>query len=735
MTDTQSPDISTLVKEYALSPGQKAAGKSKDNTPSVVTKTTLLNSGNPDSKREEILHYFHQTFSLYESLFDCLANDDAYYQRASPLRHPLIFYFGHTAVFFINKLNIANLVDQRIDPVLESTLAIGVDEMSWDDLNDKSYDWPTPAEVKDYRDKTRALVDHFIRTCDVTLPVEWDDPMWIVMMGIEHERIHLETSSVLIRELPLHCVKQHSLWVNICRTTDEAPENQLLPVEGGSVIIGKSKDDPLYGWDVEYGQQAHQVEDFKASKYLVSNTEFKQFMDAGGYTTERYWTEEGWGWVQYRKATMPVFWRLEGDQYKYRTMLEEIDMPWDWPVDLTYLECKAFCAWKSEVTGKSLRLPSEAEWHRLRELVDTDQPFWNNAPGNINLEYDMSSCPVNRHECKDGFFDIIGNVWQWTETPTDALAGYEVHPAYDDFSTPTFDGKHNLIKGGCWISTGNYAIKDSRYAFRRHFYQHSGLRYVEASPLPEIKMNLYEMDDMVSQYIEFHYGDEYFNVPNFPVACIEHCMNAAKGLAKGKALDLGCATGRSSFELAKHYDHVDALDFSARLIQAPSKLQSAGLQRYTIQNEGDIVSFKEITLAQFGYEDIKDKVNFMQGDACNLPEKFSGYDLVFAGNLIDRLYDPRQFLELIKGRINPGGLLVITSPYTWLESFTEKDKWLGGFKADTGENFTTLEGIQEALEPEFKQHQKPIDVPFVIRETKRKHQHTVAELSVWQKLG
>ena len=735
MTDTQSPDISTLVKEYALSPGQKAAGKSKDNTPSVVTKTTLLNSGNPDSKREEILHYFHQTFSLYESLFDCLANDDAYYQRASPLRHPLIFYFGHTAVFFINKLNIANLVDQRIDPVLESTLAIGVDEMSWDDLNDKSYDWPTPAEVKDYRDKTRALVDHFIRTCDVTLPVEWDDPMWIVMMGIEHERIHLETSSVLIRELPLHCVKQHSLWGNICRTTDEAPENQLLPVEGGSVIIGKSKDDPLYGWDVEYGQQAHQVEDFKASKYLVSNTEFKQFMDAGGYTTERYWTEEGWGWVQYRKATMPVFWRLEGDQYKYRTMLEEIDMPWDWPVDLTYLECKAFCAWKSEVTGKSLRLPSEAEWHRLRELVDTDQPFWNNAPGNINLEYDMSSCPVNRHECKDGFFDIIGNVWQWTETPTDALAGYEVHPAYDDFSTPTFDGKHNLIKGGCWISTGNYAIKDSRYAFRRHFYQHSGLRYVEASPLPEIKMNLYEMDDMVSQYIEFHYGDEYFNVPNFPVACIEHCMNAAKGLAKGKALDLGCATGRSSFALAKHYDHVDALDFSARLIQAPSKLQSAGLQRYTIQNEGDIVSFKEITLAQFGYEDIKDKVNFMQGDACNLPEKFSGYDLVFAGNLIDRLYDPRQFLELIKGRINPGGLLVITSPYTWLESFTEKDKWLGGFKADTGENFTTLEGIQEALEPEFKQHQKPIDVPFVIRETKRKHQHTVAELSVWQKLG
>ncbi|MFK7857760.1 MAG: 5-histidylcysteine sulfoxide synthase [Granulosicoccus sp.] len=702
---------------------------------SIVTRTTILDEGSPEAKREEILHYFHQSFTLYESLFECLVNEEAYYQRASPLRHPLIFYYGHTAVFFINKLNVANLIDERIDPSLESSLAIGVDEMSWDDLNDKSYDWPTPAAVKDYRDKTRVLVDKFIRTCDLSLPIQWNDPMWIIMMGIEHERIHLETSSVLIRELPLHCVRAHTLWGNICRETGAAPVNELLPVKGGSVTIGKSRDDALYGWDVEYGAQHHQVDDFKASKYLVSNAEFMQFIEAGGYSNRQYWTDEGWGWIQYRNAQMPVFWRKDGGQYLYRTMLEEIDMPWDWPVDLTYLESKAFCEWKSEQTGKSLRLPTEAEWHRLRENVDTDQPFWNNAPGNINLEYDMSSCPVNRHECNGGFFDIIGNVWQWTETPVDGLAGYEVHPAYDDFSTPTFDGKHNIFKGGCWISTGNYAIKDSRYAFRRHFYQHSGMRYVEAGPIPEIKMNIYEMDEAVSQYIEFHYGDEYFGVPNFPVACIEQCMLAAGDINRGKALDLGCATGRSSFELAKHFDHVDALDFSARLIQAPSQLQSTGLQRYAIQDEGDIVAYKEISLEQFGYNDIKNKVTFMQGDACNLPEKFTGYDLVFAGNLIDRLYDPRIFLDLIKKRINPGGILVITSPYTWLESFTEKDKWLGGFKAATGENFTTLEGIADALQPEFVQYQKPVDVPFVIRETRRKHQHTLAELSVWKKLS
>ena len=56
--------------------------------------------------------------------------------------------------------------------------------------------------------------------------------------------------------------------------------------------------------------------------------------------------------------------------------------------------------------------------------------------------------------------------------------GFFTHPWYEDFTEPTFDGKHNLIKGGSWISTGNEALLASRYAFRRHFIQHAGFRYV-----------------------------------------------------------------------------------------------------------------------------------------------------------------------------------------------------------------------------------------------------------------
>lgn len=708
------------------------------NKAQLVTKMPLLEEGDVETKRAEILKYFHDSFTLYESLFECMGDEDAFYRRANRLRQPLIFYYGHTAVFFINKLNVAGLIDQRIDPKIESMLAVGVDEMSWDDLNDDNYNWPTPTEVKAHRDKTREIVDKFIRECEFTLPIQWDNPMWIVLMGIEHERIHLETSSILMRELPLEKIKPHPVWGNICRDSGAAPKNELIDIAGGKVELGKSKSNPIYGWDNEYGYQAEDVESYKASKYLVSNGEILEFIKAGGYQNKSYWTEEGCAWLEFSKAEHPVYWLKSGDDFKLRTMLEEIEMPWNWPAEINFLEAKAFCNWKSEVEGKHFRMPTEAEWQLMRNKLDTDQPYWKSAPGNINLEYELSPCPVDRHEFNDGIYDLIGNVWQWTETPIDGYNGFEVHPVYDDFSTPTFDGKHNLFKGGCWISTGNYAIKDARYAFRRHFFQYSGLRYVQAEPLPEPDVNVYETDQMVAKYIDFHFGSPTLpgvDVPNFQTACGEAVRKHLSDRNTGRALDIGCAAGRTAFELAKDFDHVDAVDFSVRLIEAPSNLKKTGIQRYICKDEGELNLYREINLADFeGYEAVKDKISFMQGDACNLVDKFTGYDLVFAGNLLDRLYDPAKFLNLIKDRINEKGLLVIASPYTWSEEYTPRDKWLGGFKAPTGENFTTLDGIKEILQPEFVLKGKPVDIPFIFRETSRKFQHDISELTVWEKV-
>jgi putative 4-mercaptohistidine N1-methyltranferase len=349
---------------------------------------------------------------------------------------------------------------------------------------------------------------------------------------------------------------------------------------------------------------------------------------------------------------------------------------------------------------------------------------------NINLKHFSSTVPVDRFSHGD-FYDLRGNVWQWSETPIYPFDGFRVHPVYDDFTTPTFDNRHNLIKGGSWISTGNETLLSARYAFRRHFFQHAGFRYVQ-SDIKDIDIkSSYEDDTSVNQYIEFGWGSEYFDIPNFPKECIKEALIYMKNKDRLKALDIGCAIGRSSFELAREFSQVVGLDYSARFIQSATRLKEDKSIKYKISTEGDLVEYKTIRLKDFELEDESSKVSFFQADACNLKPLYSGYDLIFAGNLIDRLYSPKKFLQDISHRLVDGGIFIIVSPYTWLEEFTPKSEWIGGYIKDQ-KNYTTLNGLQDILQKEFELIATK-DIPFVIRETQRKFQHTLSQMSVWQK--
>jgi hypothetical protein len=124
--------------------------------------------------------------------------------------------------------------------------------MSWDDLDEKNYEWPTLKETQTYRDRVYDLVSELIDRLPLELPITEDSPWWVIMMGVEHENIHLETSSVLIRQLPFEHVKEDVNWKE-CSHYTAAPQNELLKVSSGTVILGKKKDAKLFGWDNEYG--------------------------------------------------------------------------------------------------------------------------------------------------------------------------------------------------------------------------------------------------------------------------------------------------------------------------------------------------------------------------------------------------------------------------------------------------------------------------------------------------
>ena len=145
-----------------------------------------LDRTDTNAKREEIRDYFNNTFSIFEKIFELLKDDAVFYKKSEITRHPMIFYFGHTATFFVNKLINMKIIKERINPEFESIFAVGVDEMVWDDMDSTNNKWPEVTKVRDYRAKVKEMVCNLIMDMPLSLPITEDSDMWIRLMGIEH---------------------------------------------------------------------------------------------------------------------------------------------------------------------------------------------------------------------------------------------------------------------------------------------------------------------------------------------------------------------------------------------------------------------------------------------------------------------------------------------------------------------------------------------------------------------
>ncbi|MEM9445720.1 MAG: putative 4-mercaptohistidine N1-methyltransferase [Verrucomicrobiota bacterium] len=246
---------------------------------------------------------------------------------------------------------------------------------------------------------------------------------------------------------------------------------------------------------------------------------------------------------------------------------------------------------------------------------------------------------------------------------------------------------------------------------------------------------IYESRELLDQYLLFHYGSEKEILPypggprdalGYPVRCALECQSQKihhPGNENLRALDLGCAVGRSTFEIARAYHEVIGVDFSHQFINTAKILKAQGDFAYSRIEEG---SRKTQLNASVPHEIDRSRVQFEQGDACNLRKDLGSFHLILMANLIDRLPNPKACLERLPNLLFPKGILVITSPYTWMEVYTPKDQWTGGT-----DDKTTLEGLRAVLEPNFNLL-KTKDMPFLIREHARKFQWSVAQASIWQ---
>ena len=243
--------------------------------------------------------------------------------------------------------------------------------------------------------------------------------------------------------------------------------------------------------------------------------------------------------------------------------------------------------------------------------------------------------------------------------------------------------------------------------------------------------NIYESDRLVREYLLFHYGEPdevlpWKNGPHealgFAARCVRELLNPSLLGRDARALDVGCAVGRSSLELCGHCREVIGIDYSQAFVDAAEKVRARGVLDYEYTIEGERTA-RAAARVPAGLD--TSRVKFEVGDAMALRADLEAFDVVLAANLLCRLPDPRVFLARLPGLVKPGGQLLLTTPCTWLAEFTPREKWIGG----TGE-LESADELTSLLEPHFELKLSK-DLPFLIREHARKYQWSVAWGTRW----
>ena len=243
--------------------------------------------------------------------------------------------------------------------------------------------------------------------------------------------------------------------------------------------------------------------------------------------------------------------------------------------------------------------------------------------------------------------------------------------------------------------------------------------------------NIYESGRILQEYLLFHYGSDGDTLPwgfgprealGFPRRCVAELLDAPALVPDARALDVGCAVGRSSFELARHCREVVGVDFSQAFVAAAEEIRRTGALAYGYAVEGARAA---AAVARVPEGADASRVDFRCGDAMALPADLGGFDVVLAANLLCRLPDPRVFLARLPSLVKPGGQLLLATPFSWLEEFTSRDKWVGGREGEA-----SRDALAAILRPDFRLDFEA-ELPFLIREHARKFQWGVAWGTRW----
>ena len=438
-------------------------------------------TGSPPRSRAGLLGWYRRNRERSSTLFDLLS-DRAYYSQPIALRHPIVFYEGHLPAFSFNTLVKKALGGGSIDEHLEALFARGIDP---DGPSSDESQWPSRDVVRSFADEADRRVVDALHNADLDQPGHpFLNGGEAVFSILEHEAMHHETLLYMWHRLPFSD-KQKPMGYSP-RTEGVSPPAEWVDVPGGPAVLGVERDTIPFGWDNECPALVANVPSFAIERHDVTNDRFLEFVEGGGYQDERWWSAEDWRWIQTEGIAHPLFWERSGDDWYWRGMFDRIPLPSSWPVYVTYAEASAFARWRL------MRLPTESEFQRAAygsPNGDRPHPWGHEEPSPSTGVFDLASWdpePAGSHPggaSAWGIQDLVGNGWEWTNTPFAPFPGFQAIPSYPEYSADFFDGRHFVIKGASPATASELLRPTFRNWFRpRYPYVYATFRCVRNDP-------------------------------------------------------------------------------------------------------------------------------------------------------------------------------------------------------------------------------------------------------------
>ncbi|MDP9324525.1 MAG: SUMF1/EgtB/PvdO family nonheme iron enzyme, partial [Acidobacteriota bacterium] len=463
--------------------------------------------------RPAVVDWYLRNRARSRAIFD-LIDPAAYYSRPIALRNPIVFYEGHLPAFSIISFLRRGLGHPPIDARLEKLFERGIDPDSAEAAVPRSGAgtmWPSRDEVLAFAARADDAIVSALERAEFLEDRPAMQRAQALYTALEHEAMHQETLLYMWLRLPYEQKTKSNVWLPPSafarsasadrrslgggwlggRTSESGGRTSTVRIPAGTATLGADREGIAFGWDNEFDEHRVEVPGFEIDVFDVTNAEFMEFVDAGGYRTRELWSDENWRWLQEEKLEYPTFWapatparverahpgrageRTPVEGWVWRGMFEAVPLPPDWPVYVSQAEATAYARWRNR------RLPTEAEYHRAAfgtpTGVERSYP-WGDAPpdpahGNFDFAR-VEPVPVGSYPAGAsawGVLDLVGNGWEWTSTVFAPFDGFSPMASYPEYSADFFDGQHFVMKGGSPATAKELLRRSFRNWFRPNY--------------------------------------------------------------------------------------------------------------------------------------------------------------------------------------------------------------------------------------------------------------------------